>query len=115
MIARAAVAASLALACSALAQQPAPPHPQFAPPNLTPAGVRALAAGCATCHGTEGQAVPGSAVGSLAGLPRGEIVRAMALFKEGRKPATVMHQIAKGFTDPEIEALDDYFSQRKTR
>jgi cytochrome subunit of sulfide dehydrogenase len=39
----------------------------------------------------------------------------MVLFKEGRKPATVMHQIAKGFTDPEIEALDDYFSQRKTR
>ncbi|MGE5097433.1 MAG: c-type cytochrome [Betaproteobacteria bacterium] len=39
----------------------------------------------------------------------------MGLFKEGRKPATVMQQIARGFTDAEIEALDDYFSRRQAR
>jgi sulfide dehydrogenase cytochrome subunit len=114
MLARAALAASLAVACSALAQ-PASPPPHFAPSNLAPANVRAMAADCAPCHGTDGHAAPGSAVASLAGKPRGEIVQAMVLFKEGRKPATVMHQIAKGFTEPEIEALDDYFSHQKAR
>lgn len=112
MIARAAMTAVLAVACTALAQQPAPP-PTFAPPNLTPAGLRSLAATCGACHGTEGRAAPGSALGPLAGRRKGEIAGAMALFREGRRPATVMHQLAKGFTDPEIEALDDYFSQRK--
>jgi cytochrome c553 len=110
MIARAAAAAGLALAGAAAAQQPAP---AFAPPNLTPAGVRAMAANCASSHGTEGQAAPGSAVASLAGRPRGEIAQAMGQFREGRKPATVMHQIAKGFTEAEVQALDDYFSRRK--
>lgn len=115
MIVRAAVAATLAVAAPALAQQPASPPPQFASPNLTPAGVRALAATCAPCHGTEGRAAPGSTTGSLAGRQRGEIIQAMGLFKEGRKPSTVMQQIARGFTDAEIEALDDYFSRRQAR
>ena len=41
-------------AVGAHAQQP-PPPPDFAPSNLTPAGVRALAANCAACHGTHGR------------------------------------------------------------
>ena len=112
MLARALAAAWLAAACGAAAQQ-APPA--FAPPNLGPAGVRAMAANCASCHGTDGHAAPGSIVASLAGRPRGDIAQSMTLFREGRKPATVMHQIAKGFTDDELEALDAWFSQQKRR
>jgi cytochrome subunit of sulfide dehydrogenase len=114
MIARAAAAACLGVACIALAQQPAPP-PAFAPANLSPAGVRAMAANCAPCHGTEGRAAPGSTVPGLAGRAPGEIVEAMTLFREGKKPATVMHQIAKGFVEPEVAALDEYFSRQKAR
>jgi cytochrome c553 len=106
----AALAASAALHLGA--QQPAPPPPAFAPPNLTESGVRAMAATCAACHGTEGRPVAGSTVGALAGKPRDEHAQILAQFRDGKRPATVMHQIAKGYSDAEIAALADYFSKR---
>ena len=112
MPARAALMAAGLAAASAWAQQRGVPPPAFAPSNLTPAGVRALAAACAPCHGTDGHAVPGSPLKPLAGRPSGEIVQALALFKEGRKEATVMQQIARGFTDEEVAAMAEYFSRQ---
>ena len=105
----AAAAATLA-AGLAVAQQPAPPV--FAPSNLSPTGVRSLAANCAACHGTNGQPARGSTLAGLAGKPRNELLMAMTQFKEGKKPATLMHQLAKGYTDAELEALADYFSKQ---
>src|SRR4051794_19296073 len=78
------------------AQQPAP---AFAPANLTPAGIRALAAGCASCHGPDGHAVAGAASMPLAGRPAAEIRSAMLAFKRGERPATVMGQLARGYGD----------------
>ncbi len=110
---RIALAAGLcALAAAAQAQQPAPPPPAFAPSNLTPLGVRAMAANCAACHGTNGRPAPGSTLAGLAGKPKEELLNAMNQFKAGRKPATLMHQISKGYTDAEILALADYFSRQ---
>lgn len=97
-------------AATAVAQQPPPPAPAFAPPNLSPAGVRAMAANCAACHGTDGRGTPGSPLQPLAGRSRAEIAQLMAQFKGGQKPATLMHQIAKGYSDAEIEALAGYFA-----
>jgi cytochrome c553 len=37
----------------------------------------------------------------------------MAEFRAGTRPATVMHQIAKGYGEAETAALADYFSQQK--
>lgn len=105
-----AVAAAALAAGVAVAQQPAPPA--FAPSNLSPAGVRALAANCAACHGTHGKPAPGSTLAGLAGKPRDELLMAMTQFKQGRKPATVMHQLSKGYTDEELAALADYFSKQ---
>jgi cytochrome c553 len=34
----------------------------------------------------------------------------MQAFKSGQRPATIMHQISKGLTDPQIESLAAYFS-----
>jgi cytochrome c553 len=101
-----------ALAVVAQAQQPAPPPPAFAASNLTPLGVRALAANCAACHGTNGRPAPGSTLAGLAGKPKEELLTAMNQFKAGKKPATLMHQIAKGYTDAELEALADHFSRQ---
>jgi cytochrome subunit of sulfide dehydrogenase len=97
----------------AVAQQPAPPAPSFAPSNLTPAGVRALAANCAACHGTNGHPAKGSDLAGLAGKPRNELQMSLTQFKEGKKPATVMHQLAKGYSEQEIAALAEYFSNQK--
>jgi len=79
--------------------------------------VKSLAASCANCHGTNGKAVDGSSVPSLAGLDKGYIVAKMKAFKDykpGDQPAvTVMHQISKGFNDAQVESLAGYFAAQK--
>jgi sulfide dehydrogenase cytochrome subunit len=75
---------------------------------------RNLAAACAICHGTDGRpGIEGSPLIPLAGLPKDHIVSQMRLFRDGKRPATVMHQIAKGYTDPQIEAMAAYFAAQK--
>jgi sulfide dehydrogenase cytochrome subunit len=78
-------------------------------PNLG----RNLAAACANCHGTNGVALQGMPV--LAGQQTTYLAQQMHDFKAGRRPATVMHQIAKGYSDEQIEALAAYFSAQKAR
>jgi cytochrome subunit of sulfide dehydrogenase len=70
---------------------------------------KALAATCANCHGTAGRAVADSAVPGLAGMPREYLAEQMKAFKNGSRPATVMHQLAKGYSDAQIEQLAAYF------
>ena len=36
----------------------------------------------------------------------------MKAFRDGKRPATIMHQLAKGYTDPQIELIADYFSRQ---
>jgi len=106
--------AMCATAFSVLAQPSAPaapPPPPFAPPNLSAPGVNAMAANCAPCHGTHGKPVRGSTVPALAGRSAAEIADIMAQFKEGKRGPTVMHQIAKGYSEPEIHAIANYFSR----
>lgn len=74
---------------------------------------RNLAAGCAICHGTQGKPVPGAPVVPLAGLPRDHIATQMRAFRDGKRPATVMHQIAKGYSDSEIDAMAAWFAAQK--
>lgn len=72
--------------------------------------VNSLAATCANCHGTQGRVVSGSAVPPLAGLSRDHIATQLKAFKAGTRPATIMHQLAKGYSDRQIEVLADYFA-----
>ncbi len=75
---------------------------------------RNLAASCAICHGTDGRpAVADSPLIPLAGLPRDHIATQMRAFRDGKRPATVMHQIAKGYTDPQIDAIAAWFAAQK--
>jgi sulfide dehydrogenase cytochrome subunit len=75
--------------------------------------VKSLAATCANCHGTNGIAVTGSSVTSLAGLDKAYTVAQMKAFKTGSRPATVMHQLSKGYSDAQIEVLATYFAAQK--
>ena len=75
--------------------------------------LQSLAATCANCHGTQGRAVDGASVPGLAGLPASYIAEQMRAFKGGTRPATVMHQLAKGYNDAQIDALAAYFAQQK--
>jgi cytochrome c553 len=72
--------------------------------------LRSLAATCANCHGTNGRAIEGSAVPGLAGMPAGYFVEQMKAFQSGARQATVMHQLAKGFNEAQIQQLAGYFA-----
>jgi sulfide dehydrogenase cytochrome subunit len=75
---------------------------------------RNLASSCAICHGTEGRVVPGkSPLIPLAGLPADHIATQMRAFRDGKRPATVMHQIAKGYSDPQINAIAAWYAAQK--
>jgi cytochrome subunit of sulfide dehydrogenase len=75
--------------------------------------IRSLAATCANCHGTNGKAFEGSAVVSLAGMPKDYIVAQMKAFQTGARPATIMHQLAKGYSDQQIDQIAAYFAAQK--
>jgi cytochrome subunit of sulfide dehydrogenase len=76
-----------------------------------PDNTRYLASNCANCHGTNGASnVPGAF--QLAGQKADYIVEQMRAFKEGKKSATIMHQIAKGYSDEQVLALANYFSKQ---
>lgn len=74
--------------------------------------IRTLAASCAACHGSNGNAIAGNAV--LAGMNPAYFTKQMLAFKAGSLPATVMHHHAKGLNVDEINQLAIYFSQQKT-
>jgi sulfide dehydrogenase cytochrome subunit len=37
----------------------------------------------------------------------------MSDFRDGKRPATVMQQIARGYTEPQIEAMAAWFASQK--
>ena len=76
-----------------------------------PLQVRSWAAACANCHGTGGHAQPG--MESLAGANKDEMVKKLMDFKSGAKPATIMHQLAKGYTDEQLSAIVGWFAAQK--
>ena len=90
----------------------ASPAPSAIAQSAGPNAARSLAATCANCHGTDGTSA--GEFESLAGKPRDEIVRKMQEFKSGARPATIMTQLAKGYTDEQIEALAGWFAAQKS-
>jgi cytochrome c553 len=72
---------------------------------------RAWAASCAACHGTDGVSQGG--IPTIAGVDRARLLELLLAFKRGERPATVMHQHARGYTDAELERLADFFSRPK--
>ena len=74
---------------------------------------RNLAATCANCHGTNGQAR--GDMKPLAGVSADKIIAAIADYKSGAQPATIMHQIAKGYTDEQIKLVAAYFAAQPAK
>ena len=71
-----------------------------------------LSATCAACHGANGAAV-GGALPGLSGQSKDALVSSMKEFKAGTRPATIMQQLAKGYTDEQIESIAAYFAAQK--
>ncbi len=97
--------AHAALAALALAATSAPTWAQD--PNLA----RNLAATCANCHGTNGNAR--GEMKPLAGVSAQKIVAAINDYKSGNQPATIMHQISKGYTEQQVQLIAAFFAAQK--
>lgn len=82
----------------------APAHAQSA---------RYLASNCANCHGTDGHSAGGGGMPGLAGLSPTYFVEQMRAFRDGKRTATIMHQLAKGYTDQQIAELAEYFARQQ--
>jgi cytochrome subunit of sulfide dehydrogenase len=72
---------------------------------------RSLAATCANCHGTNGTSAGGTE--NLAGQAKADLVRKMQEFRSGAKPGTIMPQLAKGYTEAQIDQVAEYFAAQK--
>ena len=94
-----AIVAASALTQLVTAQTPVSPHLG-----------RNLAAQCANCHGSNGKSV--AEVPSLAGQPANVIVQKMKDYRDGKLPASIMHQLAKGYSDEQVALMADYFSKQ---
>jgi cytochrome subunit of sulfide dehydrogenase len=70
---------------------------------------RNLAAGCTACHGTDNA----KGFSTLAGRPRNEIVERMKQFKAGVRSSTLMGQLAKGYSDSEIDTIAAFFAAQQ--
>jgi cytochrome c553 len=76
--------------------------------DAPPATGRNLAATCASCHGTQGAARAGMAV--LAGVSAEQLLARLADYRSGTQPATVMGQIAKGYSEAQLRQVAAYFA-----
>ena len=74
-----------------------------------PLQVRGWAAACTGCHASQDRAE--SEMPPLAGAGRDSLLAALLDFKSGRRPATVMHQITRGYADEQLQAIAAYFSR----
>jgi cytochrome c553 len=93
---------ALVAACAAAAAGSQTPETNLA---------RNIAANCANCHGTNG--VSQGIMPSLAGQSKAELVRKMQDFKTGRTQGTIMPQLAKGYTDEQIDLAAGFFAAQK--
>ncbi|HEX2830910.1 MAG TPA: cytochrome c [Burkholderiales bacterium] len=73
---------------------------------------RNLSAACFTCHGTGGNSVGGVPPG-LAGRDSAELFQTMKDFQSGKRPATIMHQQARGYTDEQLKLIAAYIATLK--
>jgi cytochrome c553 len=80
---------------------------QTTDPNLA----RNLAATCANCHGTQGVSQGG--IESLAGMAKATMISKLQEFKTGARPASIMHQLSKGYTDEQLALIAGWFSEQK--
>lgn len=68
-----------------------------------------LAANCTNCHRTTGAESGG--IPSLRGHSRAELARMLREFRDGVRAATVMHQLAEGYSDAQIDQLALFFAR----
>ena len=76
--------------------------------DLAALRARDLAANCTPCHSAD--APESSAIPRIVGLPADKILRRLQAFSSGDAPATVMHQIVRGYSDEQLALIAAHFA-----
>ena len=66
---------------------------------------RGLAATCANCHGTDGKGVVEGGMPLINNLTSEQMLTQLKAFKSGAREGTIMPQLAKGYSDEQLETL----------
>lgn len=71
-----------------------------------------IAASCNACHGPAGDSIAG--MPTLAGRAAQELAALLLDFKSGRRPSTVMHRHAKGYSEDELRHIAEEFARQSS-
>jgi cytochrome c553 len=66
---------------------------------------RSLAATCANCHGIEGKGIEGGGMPLIHQLTPQDMLTQLMAYKSGARPGTIMPQLAKGYTDEQLQVI----------
>ena len=48
-------------------------------------------------------------------MPAATLAQSMRDFRDGKRPATLMHQLAKGYSDEQIDLMAAYFASQSAQ
>ena len=74
---------------------------------------RGLAATCANCHGTDGKGQENATMPKIYQLTSEQILTQLKAFKSGARTGTIMPQLAKGYTDEQMQTIADYLGKKQ--
>ena len=74
---------------------------------------RALAATCANCHGTDGKGVIDGGMPLINGLTSEQMLTQLKAFKSGAREGTIMPQLAKGYSDEQLETIANQLGKKQ--
>ena len=73
---------------------------------------RSLAATCANCHGTDGKGVVDGGMPLINNLTSEQMLAQLKAFKSGAREGTIMPQLAKGYTDEQLETIANQLGKK---
>lgn len=73
---------------------------------------RSLAATCANCHGTDGKGVPEGGMPLINNLSSQQLLDAMKAYKSGAREGTIMPQLAKGYSDEQLQIIANQLGKK---
>ncbi|MCC4116990.1 cytochrome C [Aromatoleum toluclasticum] len=76
--------------------------------DLSDLHARNLAANCTPCHSAD--APEPNAIPRIGGLSADKILHRLRAFGSGEAPATVMHQIVRGYSDEQLSLIASHFA-----
>jgi cytochrome c553 len=74
---------------------------------------RSLAATCANCHGTDGKGQENASMPKIDQLTSEQLLTQLKAFKSGARTGTIMPQLAKGYTDEQMQTIADYLGKKQ--